>query len=127
MRIAWSGRHTPYAHMFITAFPEIGFVVDNWHAGFRPLPANATVGPMEGEFDVVISDYFDLSTTQNVKAGRKVFLAHCEYGMELDVAEKLLEKVDAYVAVSEHKLWTHRELAFHPKMCWIGFLSLIHI
>ena len=121
MKIAWSGRHTPYAHMFFTAFPEIDFVVDEWHEGFRPLPVNATIGPMKGEFDVCITDQYDLSTTQNVKANRTVFLAHCEYGMELGVAEALLEKVDAYVCVSEHKLWTHRELAFHPKMHWIGF------
>lgn len=121
MKIAWSGRHTPYAYMFITAFPEIQFVVDEWGEIFRPMPKNAVVGPMAGEFDVVITDYWDFSTTRKAKAKRTVFLDHCEYGQPIEVAQAVLEKVDAFVCVSEHKLWTHRELAFDPKMHWVWF------
>lgn len=124
MKIAWSGRHTSYAYMFMRAFPEIEFFVDSWDHIFRPVPKNAVLADpegFEGEFDVLISDYWGLETSARIKARKTVFIDHNEYGHPVDSALGLLDRVDAFVCVSEHKLWTHKELCFSPKARWIWF------
>jgi len=121
MRIAWSGRHTPYAYMFMRAFPEVQFTVNKWDKIFRPLPPNATWEPWSGVYDALVTDHWDLFPMGNVDAKRTVFIDHNEYGHGLNAADAVLEKVDAFVSVSEHKMWTHRELCFSPKMHWVWF------
>ena len=120
MRIAWSGRHTPYAYMFMRAFPELNFTVDAWDEIFRPLPDNAKQEPWSGEYDVLITDHWDLSPLDVVSA-RKVFIDHNEYSYNMSGGQEVIDGVDAFVSVSEHKFWTHRELCFNPKAHWIWF------
>jgi len=120
MRIAWSGRHTPYAYMFMRAFPELSFTVDAWDEIFRPLPENAKWEPWSGDYDVLITDHWDL-TPLDVSAKRKVFIDHNEYSHSETGGQHVIDNVDAFVSVSEHKLWTHRELCFNPKVHWIWF------
>lgn len=115
--------HTPWQFMLATAFPEVQFHATDWNLTFREVPANVRVVTgeefLDHQYDLVIYDNHHTAPVWKLLAIRSVFVLHCEQDLDVEANREHIARVfsecDHIVSVGEHKLWTLREWASHPK------------
>jgi len=126
MRIYVAVWHIPYTHNLAMAFPEHTFLTPGWDNRIREQPPNLEVVTEEfhDSVDVVIDSLRSFKTFE-MPCRVKVKLLHMECGAntpEDDIhIQDCIQKADAVVSVSEHKMWTFGHVANHPKIVTIPF------